>query len=118
MSLVHAPLCSQCEQHRTKHHSGICSRCRRLKGSKLCISCGERETSHPTGLCHRCRMRATDDNNIDNAIAHYEKVLVALKMVREHRPFSEISTAIGMSKSGAYNFCQRSIRYPLIRDPE
>lgn len=118
MSLVHAPLCSQCEQHRTKHHSGICSRCRRLKGSRLCISCGERETSHPTGLCHRCRMRATDNNSIDNAIAHYEKVLVALKMLENHCSFSEISSAIGMSKSGAYNFCQRSLRYPLVRAPE
>lgn len=118
MALVHAPLCSQCEQHRTKHHSGICSRCRRLKGSRPCISCGERETSHFTGLCHRCRMRATENNNTDNAIVHYEKVLVALKMLKNHSSFSEIGGAIGMSKSGAYNFCQRSLRYPLVQDSE
>lgn len=118
MALLYAPFCTQCKMHRTTHPSGICSICRRLKGSKPCISCGERETSHPSGLCHRCRVRATDGSSIDSAIAHYENVLVALKMLRDHCSFSAIGVAIGMSKSGAYNFCQRFVRYPLTRDPE
>ena len=114
MPLIHAPFCTVCEQHRTTHPSGICSHCRRLKGSKPCRSCGDRTTSHESGLCYRCRSRASDSNNIDNAIIHYEDVLLALKMLKRNCSFNEIGKVLGKSRSGAFTFCQNAIRYPLI----
>lgn len=114
MSLVYAPVCAACKNHRTAHPSGVCSRCRRLKGSKKCISCGDRDTAHESGLCYRCRSRATESNNIDNAIAHYEEVLLALKMVKSKCSYSEIGEVLGKCKSGAFTFCQSALRYPLV----
>lgn len=116
MPLIHAPVCSQCKQHRTTHSSGVCSRCRRLKGQKLCISCGDRETSHESGLCYRCRSKAVEHNDLDHAIAHYKEVLLALEMLKSGSPYRAIGEVLGKSKAGAYTFCQSALRYPLVRE--
>ena len=56
-------LCKECGEYHTKHPSGICSRCRKLKGSKPCIVCGTHKTVAPDGLCSACRIKTLRKKN-------------------------------------------------------
>ena len=114
MPLIHAPFCTRCGEHHTNHPSGICSHCRRLKGSKMCTSCGDRETTHPSGLCYRCRTKASSGDDIDSAIAYQKEVLMALVMLKSGYSYRQIGEMIGKSKSAAYALCQSARRHPLI----
>ena len=76
-------LCKECGEYHTKHPSGICSRCRKLKGSKPCIVCGTHKTVAPDGLCSACRIKTLRKKNggvsIEKAIEDTELLLAMLK---------------------------------------
>lgn len=116
MPLIHAPMCTCFGKHRTNHPSGICSHCRRLKGSKMCSNCGDHETAHPSGLCYRCRSKAANGDDLDNAIAYQKEVLLALVMLKSGYSYRQIGEVIGKSKSAAYALCQSARRHPQVQD--
>ena len=111
MPLTHAPFCTRCGQHHTKHPSGICSLCRRLKGRKPCSHCGEYATLDPSGLCHRCRGKAAGAEYLDAAISHHKDVFIALTMLQSGYSYQQIGQAIGKSKSSAFSLCQSALHH-------
>jgi len=49
--------CTNCEERKTRHPSGLCARCRRVgdASTQLCKCCKERRTRHASGFCFPCR---------------------------------------------------------------
>lgn len=118
MALVNAPLCSRCHEHHTKHSSGICSRCRRLKHSVPCRNCGNISTDYPSGICARCRSRGGGLQNLDDAIDHCETTLRALQLLKKNVSFQNIADSLGMSKSGVYSMCRSALHGPFYTGDE
>ena len=111
MPLTYAPFCTRCGQHHTKHPSGLCSHCRRLKGRKPCSNCGDRTTLHPSGLCHRCRDKAAGTEYLAEAISHHKDVFVALTMLQSGYSYQQIGQTIGKSKSATFALCQAALHH-------
>ena len=109
MPLIHADSCSVCHKRKTQHPSGICSRCRRLKGSTSCKVCGKISTTHSSGVCYKCRksMKGPEDEfaveRINQAIEDTKVTLFILERRKENETFGKIAEMCGLSKSACYS---------------
>ena len=106
-------LCKECGEYHTKHPSGICSRCRKLKGSKPCIVCGTHKTVAPDGLCSACRIKTLRKKNggvsIEKAIEDTELLLAMLKNRANGMSYEQISEVLGVPRSTVYFWIMRAL---------
>ena len=106
------PICLRCGQRRTTHPSGVCSCCRKLKGSKPCIRCGQRKTLAKDGICSICRTslknRQGRQLTEDQAIEQTELLLSILKWHRKGVSYGHISEMLGIPRSTAFVMAMRS----------
>lgn len=106
------PICLRCGQRRTTHPSGVCSCCRKLKGSKPCIRCGQRKTSAVDGICSVCRTtlknRQGRQLTEDQAIEQTELLLSILKWHRKGVSYAQISEMLGVPRSTAFVMAMRT----------
>ena len=106
------PVCLVCGRYKTTHPSGVCSCCRKLKGSKPCIRCGQHKTLATDGICSVCRTslkncqgcRLTEDQAIERA----EELLSILKWHRKGVSYSQISELLGIPRSTAFHMAMRA----------
>ena len=100
------PICSRCGSRRTAHPSGVCSCCRKLKGSKPCIRCGQRKTLAKDGICSICRAALKGRQGCvlteEQAIQRTERLLSVLRQHRSGRSYAQISEMIGIPRSTVY----------------
>ena len=113
MALRHAPLCNRCNQLRTKHPSGECSRCRRILPPTFCRLCGNKtQFRYGLELCHDCRKKFPSPLNIEAAIAKQEQYLNILKLRQKKLPFDMIAKEVGLSKTAVYDAYRRLMHVP------
>ena len=86
MALLYAPMCTTCHQHRTRHPSGVCSRCRRLKPQTVCWLCGEKVRCGQE-YCSECRKRFRTSLDLEEAVAKQARYLQILQLRQENRSF-------------------------------
>lgn len=106
MPLKYANLCKICHVHRTQDPSGICSKCKRLKGRKTCIICGAVQTSNANGICYSCSTRGFGEDagklKLEDAIKETRLTLLILERRLEGNSFKAIAESCGLSRSGCY----------------
>ena len=112
MPINYAPICLRCGQRRTTHPSGVCSCCRKLKGSKPCIRCGQRKTSAVDGICSICRTslknRQGRQLTEDQAIEQTALLLSVLTWHRKGVSYAQISEMLGIPRSTAFVMAMRA----------
>lgn len=106
-------LCTMCGKHYTENPSGLCSRCRKLKGAKPCIVCGKHKTIAPDGLCSACRTRTLRKKNggvsIEKAIENTELLLAMLKNRANGMSYAQIAEVLGVPRSTVYVWIMKSL---------
>lgn len=111
MALIYADVCKICHQHKTQHPSGICSHCRRSRGSTVCKLCGKVTTTHQSGICYKCRRStpdATMDQRIASAIEDTKRTLLILERRQAGDSFATIAKMSGLSKTAVYSRFMRA----------
>lgn len=112
MALKYAPLCSNCNAHRTLNPSGLCSHCRRHVTSP-CKICGITHTTHESGFCYRCRRNgAPRCSSLEKAIEVHEHALYVLKMRAENIPFSQIAAEMNLNRTRVYSIYLSALHLP------
>lgn len=106
-------LCINCGKTHTTHPTGLCSRCRKLRGVKPCIVCGLRKTSAPDGLCSVCRTRVARKKksgiSLEQAIENTEQLLAILKNREKGMSYSTIAEVLGIPRSTVYHWTMRAL---------
>ena len=110
MALKYADFCVRCGTTRTKHPSGMCSRCRRIQAQidgkrqnhmyGICKQCGRRAANGEDGLCSTCRQSnsrssGSFEDKIDKAINKCKDQTFILERRKEGNSFATIAKMLG-----------------------
>ena len=82
-----------------------------LTHAPTCTRCGQHHTKHPSGLCHRCRGKAAGTEYLAEAISHHKDIFVALTMLQSGYSYQQIGQTIGKSKSATFALCQAALHH-------
>ena len=113
MALKYADLCTRCGARRTRHHSGLCCRCRAVTPSGTCRICGE-ATRHGAEYCHKCRKRLPINTDLDSAISVQQQRLRILQLRKAGMSFTETAEAVGLSRSKTYELYRDMMHIPGV----
>lgn len=121
MGLEYADYCKICGERKTKHESGICCRCRRIKRNKVCKICRNAMTANPDGICYECRRKGLPSNQVrdpewrlDQAIKEYSDTLFILQQRKANIPFANIADMIGIPRSSVYGKYRRALNLSTL----
>jgi len=111
MPLKNADLCKVCRTSRTRHPSGVCSKCRK-RGEirpQLCKVCHSALTKSDDGICYRCRIKMKKSStpcSDEDVLKENIKQLKQMQFIMEERllgkTFSQIADMMGTTKSSVY----------------